>query len=226
MEDYILTQGKVVSIDDPDLKGKIKVKILPELQDVIDSDLPWAIPFTSFQGGTTLTNDLPEVDSIVRILVRKDWKRFYYLGNYFFEAKFNFSDIISVLAPTGSDTTYKNLIFRLYEDGGIRFHNNNSGDDGFVSKSGSYSIFKSNGDVVTHTGATNKIVTEGGTVEISSNTSLKISGLNIDISGVNGVGTLTSKGVAVPSGTGYFCAIPVCPMTGVPHTGETVTLLG
>lgn len=35
-------------------------------------------------------------------------------------------------------------------------------------------------------------------------------------------GALHVKGVVAPTGSGPFCAIPVCPFTGQPHTGEIV----
>lgn len=35
-------------------------------------------------------------------------------------------------------------------------------------------------------------------------------------------GNMECKGTATPSGTGCFCALPTCPVTGAPHTGEMV----
>lgn len=35
-------------------------------------------------------------------------------------------------------------------------------------------------------------------------------------------GQLECTGTATPSGSGCFCAIPVCPVTGAPHTGSMV----
>ena len=36
-------------------------------------------------------------------------------------------------------------------------------------------------------------------------------------------GMVKCKGTATPSGTGCFCAMSICPVTGAPHAGETVT---
>lgn len=36
-------------------------------------------------------------------------------------------------------------------------------------------------------------------------------------------GMVKCKGTATPSGTGCFCALPTCPVTGAPHSGEMVT---
>ena len=35
-------------------------------------------------------------------------------------------------------------------------------------------------------------------------------------------GQLECKGTPTPSGSGCFCAIPVCPVTGAPHSGSMV----
>lgn len=35
-------------------------------------------------------------------------------------------------------------------------------------------------------------------------------------------GNMKCKGTATPSGTGCFCALPTCPVTGAPHSGEMV----
>lgn len=223
-EEYILTQGIVVDINDLEQKGKIKVQILPELQGVSIENLPWAIPFTSMQGASTQSNLLPEKESLVRILVRKDWQRFYYLGNYFFESKFDFSAIVSKLVGAGVSSTYKDINFTLFEDGSLQFQNRSNGESGYIHSSGSYSVFKSNGDIVNYTSATSKVTTEGGQVELTANTNLTIAGLNISITGVNGVGMLQTNGVVAPTGTGPYCGLPFCVMTGAPQSGSQVVL--
>lgn len=53
------------------------------------------------------------------------------------------------------------------------------------------------------------------TVKVDGNT--KFSG-KVEITG----GNMKCKGTATPSGTGCFCALPTCPVTGAPHTGEMV----
>jgi hypothetical protein len=73
--------------------------------------------------------------------------------------------------------------------------------------------------------ASQDIVVEAkGQASIKSCGKLDISGTAITFSGGAGGGSLTAKGMVVPSGTGGFCAIGVCPLTGVPHSGETIEL--
>ena len=92
-----LYTAKVIDIDDTDKKGKIQIRILPELKDVANNDLPWAIPFSSYNSSSIFSNDPLEVGSIIRVLVDKYWKRFYYIGNMSFYNIFNFDNVTSSL---------------------------------------------------------------------------------------------------------------------------------
>ncbi len=60
-------------------------------------------------------------------------------------------------------------------------------------------------------------------LEVKKNMTVKADG-NTKFSGkleITG-GNMKCKGTATPSGTGCFCALPTCPVTGAPHTGEMV----
>lgn len=58
----------------------------------------------------------------------------------------------------------------------------------------------------------------GSTFTISVTGSATINSPNVTIEG----GVLNVKGAVPPIGSGPFCAIPVCPMTGAPHVGPRV----
>lgn len=160
--DLKLYTAKVISIDDTEKKGAIKIQVLPELKDVKTSDLPWAVPFISLNSTSVFSNDLPEVNSIIRVLIDKYWKRFYYLGNEFFYNIFNYDTVNTKLGDASEITNkdYKNLKFHLYKDGGLEFHNNQDGSHGFIHKSGSYSVFDSSG----------KIYLDSSSIELNGNT--------------------------------------------------------
>lgn len=67
------------------------------------------------------------------------------------------------------------------------------------------------------------IVTAKKDIEVTSDTKIHLKGKDVKIEGnveVTG-GTFKAKGTAAPTGTGCLCAIPVCPFTGAPHTGDT-----
>jgi hypothetical protein len=162
-ENLILRKARVVSIDDPDKKGKVQVKILPDLKDIKDNLLPWAMPFSSHNSSKVMENDLPELNSQIRVLIREDWQRVYYLNNTYYYGLFDFKKITDQLdtIDTINNKDYKNIKFRLYEDGGLEFHNTNSGEHGFIHKNGStYFFIDKDG----------KIIIEGSEININGKT--------------------------------------------------------
>jgi len=149
-EELCLRKAIVINIDDPDKKGKIQVRVLPDLKNVEDNLLPWAIPYSSLNSTSIMSNDLPEVNSIVRVFVREDYQRVYYMLNQYFYSLFDFNKVDSALSKisTISDKQYKNIVFRLYIDGGLEFHNNSTGEHGFIHKSGNSIYMDKDGKIL------------------------------------------------------------------------------
>jgi|WetSurMetagenome_2_1015567.scaffolds.fasta_scaffold03945_6 hypothetical protein len=175
MFDLLLKDATVIDIDDTDKKGKVKVKIMPDLMDVEDDLLPWAIPFNSLNSTTIFSNDLPEVDSVIRVLVTSNWQRVYYLQNRFFENLFNFDTVDTQLSTITeiNNKEYKNLVFRMYLDGGLDFHNNDSGEHGIINKNGSYIFFDKDGKIIINSNdeitvnTSEKVIINGSTIEFN-----------------------------------------------------------
>ncbi len=160
MVDLLLKNAQVIDIDDSEKKGRIKIRVLPELEGVEDVNLPFAIPFgIDNLSDSTSENDLPLIGSVIRVLVDKYWQRFYYLkGNRYFQELFDYNKIDTKLNKVSEiSNEYKDLKFRLYDDGGLEFHNKKTGSHGFVHKSGSYSIFDDKGNIILNGGSTNKV---------------------------------------------------------------------
>jgi hypothetical protein len=220
-DNYILTDAKVLSVNDSEKKRRIQVQPLPELEDVVPTtNCPWAIPFSSLNSSSIMENDLPQVNSIVRLIVRKDWKRFYYLNNRFFTDIFNFTTIQNKLTPISdlSNKDYQNLTFRLYKDGGLEFHNNQSGEHGYLHKSGAYSIFDTSGNLIINASGHQMSVSNASTISFTSTTSTTLSSPSVTITG----GNLTTNGVAAPTGSGPYCGLPFCPVLSIPQSGNVV----
>lgn len=63
-----------------------------------------------------------------------------------------------------------------------------------------------------------------GNADISVNGSTKLKSLSVDINSPNttihGGKFQTGSGLAAPTGTGPFCGIPTCPLTGATHVGN------
>lgn len=75
-------------------------------------------------------------------------------------------------------------------------------------------------------GKDHKVEVSGSlTVKVSGDTTLESSG-SVSIKSGNvtiGGGQVTINGSAAPTGSGAFCAIPVCPFSGAPHVGNKIT---
>ncbi|MBD3216588.1 MAG: hypothetical protein GF311_28495 [Candidatus Lokiarchaeota archaeon] len=150
MEDLQLKIGTVISNDDSDRKGRIQVKIIPELKDIKDADAPWAKPFTTKQDktGNTLKKDYFPKGSLIRVLVSKDWQSFYYLDNLFLQGLFNFDTAASLLdgvSPISYD--YVTLEFKLYENGNLWFNDNANGTTGIIHNTGKYVVLDADGNI-------------------------------------------------------------------------------
>ena len=157
-----LFRATVIDILDEDNKGKIKVRVLPNLNDVDESLLPWAIPFDSRCSQNCLSMDLPEVGSTIRVLVDECWKRFFYLQNQYFYTFFDFTKISDKLSNLENiDTTYENIIFRLYQDNSLSFHNNLDSSHGYIHSNGSYIYIDSEGSIIASSEKDIKITSKG-----------------------------------------------------------------
>jgi hypothetical protein len=168
-ESLVLRKGIVIDIDDPDKKGKIKIRVLPDLKNVNDNLLPWFSPFISRNSTSIMSNDLLEVGSKVRVLIRKDYQRGYYLSNMYFYGLFNFDTISKKLSSSGliNNIDYKNLVFRLYLDGGLEFHNNSTGEHGYIHKSGSIYFIDKDGYYHSKDFKSNEIVTSSTGIDLN-----------------------------------------------------------
>jgi len=74
-------------------------------------------------------------------------------------------------------------------------------------------------------GNTTKMDAMGIKITDSFGNEVTMSATGVEIKTVNGKisgGALTVSGVAAPSGSGPFCALPMCFLTGAPHVGTTV----
>lgn len=163
-EELFLHTAQVMKIDDEDKQGKVQIKILPEMEKV--EDFPWAMPFVTHLSENTLENDLPEENSIIRVLVDKTWKRFYYLPNRYFYGLYDFSKISDTLEDAdldNVDTEYKNLHFRLFADGTLIFHNDSDGSHGLIQSTGSYTVFNADGSLLANIQKDIKVNQEGDT---------------------------------------------------------------
>jgi hypothetical protein len=137
--------------DDGEKLGRIKVKLLPEMKDLKDSNLPWVRPF--FQIGMSSSQfsySSPEVGDRVWVFYIDEYlKNGYYLWGSFIDGFFDFSTISDELGNIAEspDTTYPNLKFFYIPDGSILFWNTDTGDKGVYNSNGSYIFISADGQI-------------------------------------------------------------------------------
>lgn len=146
----------VIDNVDENKLGKIQVRVLPELNGVIEEDLPWIIPYNQSDQGTSNgvgKHDIPDIGAYIRVMIMdKYWQDIRYLhegsnisGFYIYE---EFED---VKIDEMEDPEYPQPKFAKTKDGIIKFHNTENGETGLIHPTGSYVFMDKNGDVFVKT---------------------------------------------------------------------------
>ena len=109
--------GKVVDNQDPDLEGKVKVRVFGKFDDIVDEDLPWARPCNMITGGSASGSgfhSVPKVDSVVGIN---------FDNGYLYELEYFYIQHISDELKNEIQNSYENahsLIYDTEVEGGIK----------------------------------------------------------------------------------------------------------
>jgi len=144
--------AKVIDNSYSSQSGKIQVRILPEMNDVDESLLPWIGIYNQGEGtsSTIGVHDLPEIGTFIRVVI-EDWpfmKKVRYLSNDYVEGLYIYtkSSGLSAISELGTQT-YPQPIFKIFKDGSIDFHNSTTGEHGTLYKNGQYTIVDSSGNI-------------------------------------------------------------------------------
>ena len=160
MKTLYMYYGTVTNINDPEVKGRIQVKVLPEFKDMKEADLPYFKPyFNKGMSASTQSLDLPNVGDKIYVYIDIHFRIFYYITGAFIEGLFDYASIKSSLGAISelSNKEYPNINFELTTDGSISFHNRISGDSGFLHSTGTYWIINANGYIYLSEKSGNKI---------------------------------------------------------------------
>jgi len=163
MNDLLLRYATVIDKSDPDEKGRIQVRILPELKDVKESLLPWADPYVVGSDSTNVSMHLPEEGQTVKVLVDKLFKYFYYIGGAYLDELFDYEGIESSLSSVAelSSSSYPDINFKLLSDGTVFFHNAVNGDVGIIQSTGTYLVVNDAGEIYLNVNGTVLSIVDG-----------------------------------------------------------------
>lgn len=146
----IIREAEVVDNNDPDKKGKIKIRILPEMQDFQENMLPWSAVYSNQSG---LSQDVGEhkifeIGSLIRVIIEDEYyKKIRYISDDYIEG-FYIYDSCDVSSISELDAqTYPQPYFKITKDGTIEFHNTISGEKGTLFKGGGYILHDKNGNI-------------------------------------------------------------------------------
>lgn len=172
-----LYYGKVENNTDPENRGRIQVRILPEMEGMTKSDLPWLRPFLqkAMTSESTSFDPLEEGSTVWCLFLDEYFHDGWYIAGVFVDGYFNYDRVKSDLGNI-SEIGAQNLPdakFTRYKDGTIQFHNSNTGESGTLHKSGSYVVFDSDGNITAYGSKAIKLYNSSASIELDQAGNIK-----------------------------------------------------
>jgi len=149
----VLKDAEVIDNNDPNKKGYIQVRILPEFIDVQESKLPWVQPYFNGVGISSEhgLHNVPEIGDRVKIIVKdKYWKDMEYFTGEYIEGKYIYSKwqgIQNNITNNSGFTYPQPAFFKHFPDGTAIYHNSETGESGIVSPNGDYININGDGKI-------------------------------------------------------------------------------
>jgi hypothetical protein len=219
MTDLKIAKAQVISLDDPDNKGKIQIKIIPYMNDVKDADCPWYDPMTG-GSNTTFSHNPPTVGSYVVVLPTSSSFRDGYVlfedfvASYTPDINTKIADLNGVSELSEKDVT--KMKFWKLENGNILFLNTSNKDMGIFTKANNgYIILDNSGNL------TADVKTGSFTIKNNANEITADSAGNTKLTGNLSI-TLNTIGASLWQPN----ILPACLFTGAPHGGTGGGVVG
>jgi len=138
----LFREAIVTSVEDPEELGRIQLRVLPELSEHEESDLPWCFPESTGIHGKDF--GMPQVGQAVSCIVwTKLWCEITYLPMVIRKPKEHpFQDWMdnqrSLIDDMANDPEEKDLVVEQYSDDFSQYHDVGNSEHGFVHPSGTY----------------------------------------------------------------------------------------
>lgn len=194
MIDVQLYTGEVVDTEDPDKKGKVKVRLLPEMKDAQEDHLPWLYPF-ALQSMTedAYSHIFPEEGSLVWcFFTSESFHTGFFISAVFLEDLFDYSAIEDAIddIPEVPAVQYPQAKFTRYNDGTLVFTNTETGDMGIYHSSGTYTVIDQDGGVFVKSNKNIKLYNGDASIEMKEDGTIE----QTNDSGLGNTLTITSDG--------------------------------
>lgn len=138
----LFREAIVTSVEDPEELGRIQLRVLPELSEHEESDLPWCFPESTGIHGKDF--GMPQVGQAVSCIVwTKLWCEITYLPMVIRKPKEHLfqnwmDNQRSLIDDMANDPEEKNLVVEQYSDDFSQYHDVGNSEHGFVHPSGTY----------------------------------------------------------------------------------------
>lgn len=138
----LFREAIVTSVEDPEELGRIQLRVLPELSEHKESDLPWCFPESTGIHGKDF--GMPQVGQAVSCIVwTKLWCEITYLPMVIRKPKEHpYQDWMdnqrSLIDDMANDPEEKDLVVKQYSDDFSEYHDAGNSEHGFVHPSGTY----------------------------------------------------------------------------------------
>lgn len=138
----LFREAIITSVEDPEELGRIQLRVLPELSEHEESDLPWCFPESTGIHGKDF--GMPQVGQAVSCIVwTKLWCEITYLPMVIRKPKEHpYQDWMdnqrSLIDDMANDPEEKDLVVKQYSDDFSEYHDAGNSEHGFVHPSGTY----------------------------------------------------------------------------------------
>lgn len=138
----LFREAIITSVEDPEELGRIQLRVLPELSEHEESDLPWCFPESTGIHGKDF--GMPQVGQAVSCIVwTKLWCEITYLPMVIRKPKEHpyqnwMDNQRSLIDDMANDPEEKDLVVKQYSDDFSEYHDVGNSEHGFVHPSGTY----------------------------------------------------------------------------------------
>ena len=151
----VIREAQVIDNNDPDRKGKVKVRILPDMLNFENDLLPWISIYTQKNGISSEIGEhkVLENNTYIRVLI-EDYpymKRIRFISDDYIEGLYVYNKADGLEITELGSQSYPQPTFQITKDGTIIFHNSDTSEHGTFFKDGSYFLHASNGNFYVNT---------------------------------------------------------------------------